>query len=60
MGVAGIGINPGPTQWKSGVPVTPVDRVTEQFRVTVSPAMTEVEGEEVREMMTNSVEIEVA
>ena len=58
MGPAGVGVTPGPSQWKSGVPVTPVGRVTEQLRVTVSPAMTEEEGEEVREMVT--VEIEVA
>ena len=58
MGLAGVGGTPGPSHWKSGVPVTPVGRVTEQLRVTVSPAMTEEEGEEVREMMT--VEIEVA
>ena len=52
--------SPGPSQWKSGVPVTPVGRVTEQVRVTLSPAMTEEEGEEVRDIMTGSVEIEVA
>ena len=50
---------PGPSQWKSGVPVTSVDIVTEQVRVTLSPAMTEEEGEEVREMKTGSVKIEV-
>ena len=60
VGSAGVGGTPGPSQWKSGVPVTPVGRVTEQVRVTVSPAMTEEEGEEVREMMTGSVEIGVA
>ena len=58
VGSAGVGDTPGPSQWKSGVPVTPVGRVTEQLRVTVSPAMTEEEGEEVREMKT--VEIEAA
>ena len=46
---------PGPSHWKSGVPVTPVGRVTEQVRVTVSPAMME-EGEEVREMVAGSME----
>ena len=55
MGSAG-GVTPGPSQWKSGVPVTPVGRVTEQVRVTVSPVMTEEEGEEVREIMAGSVE----
>ena len=50
VGSAGVGGTPGPSQWKYGVPVTPVGRVTEQVRVTVSPAMTEEEGEEVREM----------
>ena len=40
----------------SGVPVTPVGRVTEQVRVTVSPAMTGKEGEEVTEMVAGSVE----
>ena len=59
VGSAGVGGTPGPSQWRSGVPVTPVGRMTEQLRVTVSPAMTEEEGEEVREMMTGSVEIEV-
>ena len=59
--VGGAGVtSPGPSQWNSGVPVTPVGRTTEQLRVTVSPAMTEEEGEEVREMRTGSVEIGVA
>ena len=58
VGSAGVGGTPGPSHWKSGVPVTPVGRVTEQVRVTVSPAMTDEEGEEVMEMKT--VEIEVA
>ena len=47
---------PGPSHWKSGVLVTPSGRVTEQVRVTDSPAMTEEEGEEVREMLTGSTE----
>ena len=59
VGSAGVGVTPGPSQSKSGVPVTPVGRVTEQVRVTVSPAMTEDEGEKVRKMMTGSVEIEL-
>ena len=29
---------PGPTHWKTGVPLTIPGRVTEQLRVTVSPA----------------------
>ena len=46
---AGVGVTPpGPSHWKSGVPVTPWGRVTEQVRVTVSPDTTEEEGEEVR------------
>ena len=56
---ARVGGTPGPSQWKSGVPVTPVGRVTEQLRVTVSPAMTEEEGEEVREMRTVEIEVVV-
>ena len=59
VGSAGVGVTPGPSQWKSGEPVTSVDKVTEQLRVTVSPAMTEEEGEEVREMMTGPVEVEL-
>ena len=56
VGSAGVGVTPGPSHWKSGVPVTPVGRVTEQVRVTVSPAMTGEEGEEVREMVACSVD----
>ena len=55
--VAGVGVTPpGPFHWKSGVPVTPSGRVTEQVRVTDSPAMTGEEGEEVREMVAGSAE----
>ena len=55
--VGGAGVtSPGPSQWKS---VTPIGKVTEQLRLTVSPAMTEEEGEEVREMMTGSGEVEL-
>ena len=32
------GIFPGPTHWKTGVPLTIPGRVTEQLRETVSPA----------------------
>ena len=55
VGSAGVGVTPGPSHWKSGVPVTPVCRVTEQVRVTVSPAMMEEEGEEVRERVAGTV-----
>ena len=48
---------PGPSQWKSGVPVTPSGRVTEQVRVTDSPDITREEGEEVREMVAGSEEV---
>ena len=54
---AGVRVTPpGPSLRKSGVPVTPSGRVTEQVRVTDSPAMTGEEGEEVREMVTGSRE----
>ena len=56
MGSAGVGVTPGPAHRRYGVPVTPVGRVTEQVRVTVSPAMMVEEGEEVREMVAGSVE----
>ena len=59
VGSAGVGVTPGPSHWKSGVSVTPVGKVTEQVRVTLSPAMTKKEGEEVREMMTGSGEVEL-
>ena len=55
--VGGAGVTSlGPSQWKSA---TPRGKETEQLRVTVSPAMTEEEGEEVREMMTDSGEVEL-
>ena len=54
---AGVRVTPpGPSHWKSGVPVTPSGRVTEQVRETDSPATTEEEGEEVREMVAGSGE----
>ena len=56
VGSAGVGVTPGPSHWKTGVPVTPLGRVTEQVRVTVSPAIMEGE-EEVREMVAGSGEI---
>ena len=56
VGSAGVEVTPGPSQWKSGVPVTPIGRVTEQVRVTVSPSMIGAEGEVVREIVTVTVE----
>ena len=56
VGTAGVGVTPGPSHWKTGAPVTPLGRVTEQTRVTVSPAMMEGE-EEVREIVAGSGEI---
>ena len=57
MEAAGVRVTPpGPSHWKSGVPVTPWGRVREQVRVTVSPAMMEEEGEEVRKMVAGSEE----
>ena len=55
VGEAGVGFTPGPTHWKSGVPVTPAGRVTEQVRVTESPATMGERGEEVREIIRESV-----
>ena len=55
MSSAGIGVTPGPSHWKTGVPVTPLGRVTEQVRVTVSPAMMEG-GEEVMVIVAGSAE----
>ena len=57
VGSAGVGVTPGPSHWKSGAPVTPVGRVTEQVRVTVSLAMMGEEGEEVREMVVSSIKV---
>ena len=54
VGAAGIGVTPGPSHWKSGVPVTPTGRVTEQVRVTESPATMGEEGVEEREMVAGS------
>ena len=52
---AGVRVTPlGPSHWKTGVPVTPSGRVREQVRLTVAPAMTEEEREEVREMVDGS------
>ena len=43
------------SHWKSGVSVTPLGREREQVRVTVAPAMTGDEGEELSEMVTGAV-----
>ena len=40
---------PGPTHWKTGVPLTIPGRVTEQLRETVSPAM--VMGEDTERVL---------
>ena len=57
VGSAEVGVTPGPSQWKFGLPVTPVGRVTEEVRVIVSPAMIGEEREEVREMVAGSEEV---
>ena len=46
VGSAGVGVTPGPSHWKTGVynSYSTIGRVTEQVRVTDSPAM--MEGEE--------------
>ena len=54
VGAAGVGVTPGPSHWKSGVPVTPAGRVTEQVRVRESPATMGEEGEEESEMVACS------
>ena len=55
VGAAGVGVTPGPSHWKTGVPVTPAGRVTEQVRVSESPAMMGEEGEDEREMVARTV-----
>ena len=55
VGAAGVGLTPGPTHWKSGVPVTPAGRVTEQVRVREAPAVMGERGEELKEMVAGSV-----
>ena len=56
VGTAGAGVTPGPSHWKTGTPVTPLGRVTEQMRVTLSPAMMDGE-EEVMEIVAGPGEI---
>ena len=55
VGEAGVGVTPGPSHWKTGVPVTPAGRVTEQVRVRESPATMGGEGEELREVVAGTV-----
>ena len=45
---------PGPSHWKTGVPVTPLGREMEQVRVTESPVRMGEEGE-VRKMVAGTV-----
>jgi hypothetical protein len=47
---------PGPSHWRTGEPVTPLGRETEQVRVTVDPAMMK-EGEVVRLRVAGSIVI---
>ena len=54
----GSSVTPGPSHWKTGVPVTPLGRETVQVRVTESPAM--IAGEGVREMVAGSVKEEMS
>ena len=54
VGLAGVGVTPGPSHWKTGVSVTPLGSEMEQVRVTESPAMTAGEAG-VREMVAGSV-----
>ena len=48
----------GPFHWKTGLPVTPGGRETEQVRETVSPAMMGEEEDEVRVTFAGSGENE--
>ena len=54
MESSGVGVTPGPSHWKTGVPVTPLGRAMEQVRVTEFPFMT-VGEEGDREMVDGSV-----
>ena len=47
-------VTPGPSHWKTGVPVTPGGREMEQVRETVSPTRTGEKGGEVRVMFAAS------
>ena len=53
-GSSGVGITPGPSHRKTGVPGTPLGRDMVQVRVTEAPAMTARE-KGVREMVAGSV-----
>ena len=54
IGSSGVGVTPGPSHRKTGVPVTPLGREMVQVRVTESPAMTARE-KGVREIVAGSV-----
>ena len=55
MESSGVGVTPGPSHWKTGVPpVTPLGRAREQVRMTEFPVMT-VGEEGDREMVDGSV-----
>ena len=57
VGLAGVGVTPGPSHWMFRVSVTPGGRVTEQVRVVVSPATMDEEGEVVREISAATVDV---
>ena len=51
-------VTPDPSHWKTGLPVTPEGRETEQVRETVSPARMGEEEDEVRVTFAGSGENE--
>ena len=56
MSGTGVGVTSvGLSHWKAGVSMTPLGREREQVRVTVAPAMTGDEGEELSEILAGSV-----
>ena len=55
VGSVGVGISPGPSHMKDGVPVTPTGREIVQVRVTLSPTTMEEGGKETRDMLAGSV-----
>ena len=54
MGLAGIGVSPGPSQLKTGLPFTPGGREMEQVSVRASPAMMGEGGVDSREMLAGT------
>ena len=44
----------GPSHWNTGIPVTPLGRVTEQVRLTVSPTKRGKEGGELTDILAGS------